>query len=147
MGFKHGGYIGKILRINLTDKKVAQEPLREDWARDFLGGVGYSARLWYDEVPGKIDALGPENKMVFMTGPVNGTMIPAASRASVCAKSPMTGSFFHSIFGGYFGPELKFAGYDGLVVEGRADRPVYVWIDDADALHAEYATRTTEQEQ
>ncbi|MCE5283616.1 MAG: aldehyde ferredoxin oxidoreductase family protein [Deltaproteobacteria bacterium] len=130
MGFKHGGYIGKILRINLTDRVVAQEPLREDWARDFLGGVGYSARLWYDEVPGQIDALGPENKMVFMTGPVNGTMIPAASRASVCAKSPMTGSFFHSIFGGYFGPELKFAGYDGLVVEGRADRPVYLWIDD-----------------
>jgi aldehyde:ferredoxin oxidoreductase len=130
MGFKYGGYVGQVLRVNLTKKGVSKEPLNADWARDFLGGVGYSARLYYDEVPGKIDALGPENKMIFMTGPVNGTMIPAASRSSVCAKSPMTGSFFHSIFGGYFGPELKFAGYDGMVIEGKADKPVYLWIDD-----------------
>jgi aldehyde:ferredoxin oxidoreductase len=130
MGFPHGGYVGQILRVDLTKQQVTKEPLREEWARDFLGGVGYSARLYYDEVPGKIDALGPENKMIFMTGPVNGTMIPAASRASVCAKSPMTGSFFHSIFGGYFGPEFKFAGYDGIVIEGKAERPVYLWIND-----------------
>jgi aldehyde:ferredoxin oxidoreductase len=128
--FKYGGYVGQILRVDLTKKGVSKEPLREDWARDFVGGVGYSARLLYDEMEPKVDPLGPKNKLMFMTGPVNGTMIPTASRASVCSKSPYTGSFFHSIFGGYFGPELKFAGYDGLVVEGKADKPVYLWIDD-----------------
>lgn len=128
--FKHGGYIGKILRVNLTNGTIATEALREDWARDFVGGVGYSARLLYEELKPGTDPLGPDNKLSFMTGPVNGTMIPAASRCSVCSKSPYTGSFFHSIFGGYFGPELKFAGYDGLVIEGKAERPVYLWIDD-----------------
>jgi aldehyde:ferredoxin oxidoreductase len=116
--------------VNLTQQKVVKEPLREDWARDFVGGVGYSARLYYDEVPAKIEALGPENKLIFMNGPVNGTMIPAASRTSACAKSPLTGSFFHSIFGGYFGAELKFAGYDGMVIEGCSEKPAYLWIDD-----------------
>ena len=129
-GFKYGGYMGQLLRVNLTHKKISKEPLREDWARDFVGGVGYSARIFYDEVKPKIDPLGPENKLIFMTGPVNGTMIPAASRSSLCAKSPYTGSFFHSIFGGYLGPQLKFAGYDGLIIEGKAKRPVYLWIDD-----------------
>ncbi|HZK66668.1 MAG TPA: aldehyde ferredoxin oxidoreductase family protein [Chloroflexota bacterium] len=129
-GFKYGGYVGQLLRVDLSKKAVTTEPLREDWARDYMGGVGYSARLLYDELPAGIDPLGPVNKLVFMTGPLNGTMIPAASRSSVCSKSPLTGSFFHSIFGGFFGPELKFAGYDGLVVEGESDTPVYLWIDD-----------------
>ena len=129
-GFKHGGYVGQILRVNLGNRGVSKEPLREDWAEDFVGGVGLSARILYQELPPKIEPLGPENKLVMMTGPLNGTMLPAASRSSVCAKSPYTGSFFHSIFGGYLGPELKFAGYDGLIVEGRADTPVYLWIDD-----------------
>lgn len=129
-GFKHGGYVGRILRVNLGDRKVSKEPLREDWAEEFVGGVGLSARILYEELPPGIDPLGPENKLVFMTGPLLGTMIPAASRASVCAKSPYTGSFFHSIFGGYLGAELKYAGYDGLIVEGRAENPVYLWIDD-----------------
>ena len=129
-GFKYGGYIGQLLRVNLTSKGITREPLREDWARDFVGGVGLSARILYDELPPKVDPLGSENKLVMMTGPVNGTMIPAASRSSVCAKSPYTGSFFHSIFGGFLGPELKFAGYDGLIIEGKASRPVYLWIDD-----------------
>jgi len=129
-GFKYGGYIGQLLRVNLTNKGITKEPLREDWARDFVGGVGLSARILYDELPPRVDALGLENKLVMMTGPVNGTIIPAASRSSVCAKSPYTGSFFHSIFGGFLGPELKFAGYDGLIIEGQADYPVYLWIDD-----------------
>ncbi|MEE8420535.1 MAG: aldehyde ferredoxin oxidoreductase family protein [Dehalococcoidales bacterium] len=129
-GFKHGGYVGQILRVNLGNRGVSKEPLREDWAEDFVGGVGLSARILYEELAPKIDPLGPENKLVMMTGPLNGTMLPAASRSSVCAKSPYTGSFFHSIFGGYLGPELKFAGYDGLIMEGRAEKPVYLWIDD-----------------
>ncbi|MFB3817613.1 MAG: aldehyde ferredoxin oxidoreductase family protein [Candidatus Methylomirabilales bacterium] len=129
-GFPYGGYVGQMLRVDLSRKAVTKEALREDWARDFVGAVGYSARQLYEEIPARVDALGPQNRLMFMTGPVNGTMIPAASRASACAKSPLTGSFFHSIFGGYWGPELKFAGYDGLVIEGKAGRPVYLWIDD-----------------
>jgi aldehyde:ferredoxin oxidoreductase len=129
-GFKYGGYVGQLLRVNLTTKRISTEPLREDWARDYVGGAGYSARLLYDEIPAKADPLGPQNKLFFMTGPVNGTMISAASRATACAKSPLTGTFFHSIFGGYWGPELKFAGYDGVIIEGKAEQPVYLWIDD-----------------
>ncbi len=128
--FPYGGYIGQLLRVNLSNKGIVKEDLREDWARDFVGGVGLSARILYGELPAKIDPLGPENKLIMMTGPVNGTMIPAASRSSFCAKSPYTKSFFHSIFGGFLGPELKFAGYDGLIVEGRSEKPVYIWIDD-----------------
>ncbi|MHB0871790.1 MAG: aldehyde ferredoxin oxidoreductase family protein [Chloroflexota bacterium] len=129
-GFKYGGYVGQLLRVNLTNSGVSGEPLREDWARDFVGGVGYAARLLYDELKPKIDPLGPENKLAFMTGPVCGTMISTGSRGSVCGKSPATGSFFHSIFGGFWAAELKYAGYDGLIVEGSSDRPVYLWIDD-----------------
>lgn len=129
-GFKYGGYVGQLLRVNLNNKEISKEPLREDWARDFVGGVGLAARIFYEEVGPKIDPLGPENKLMIMTGPANGTMIPAASRTAVCAKSPYTHSFFHSIFGGYLGPEIKFAGYDGIIFEGKAGRPVYVWIND-----------------
>ncbi|HEX9016062.1 MAG TPA: aldehyde ferredoxin oxidoreductase family protein [Chloroflexota bacterium] len=129
-GFKYGGYTGQLLRVNLTSRSAAKEPLREDWARDFVGGVGYAARLLYDELKPGIAPLGPENKLVFMTGPVCGTTIPSGSRGSVCGKSPATGSFFHSIYGGYWAAELKYAGYDGLILEGKADEPVYVWIDD-----------------
>jgi len=129
-GFKYGGYVGQLLRVNLNNKVISKEPQREDWARDFVGGVGLAARIFYEEVGPKIDPLGPENKLMIMTGPANGTMIPAASRTAVCAKSPYTHSFFHSIFGGYLGPEIKFAGYDGIIFEGKASRPVYVWIDD-----------------
>ena len=128
--FKYGGYVGQLLRVDLSNNGISKEPLREDWARDFVGGVGYSARLLYDEIKPKIDPLGPENKLVFMTGPTCGTLIPTGSRASVCSKSPATGSFFHSIFGGFFGAELKFAGYDGLIVQGKSDKPVYLFIDD-----------------
>ncbi len=149
--FPVGGCVGKIVRLNLTTKEITTEPLREDWVRDFVGGVGYSARLLYDEVPANADPLGPDNKLSFMTGPTIGTMIPSASRASICAKSPYTGSFFHSIFGGFWGPELKFAGYDGLVVEGMSEEPVYLWIDNdkvelRDARHL-WGKKTLEAEE
>ena len=71
-GFKYGGYKGQLLRVNLTKKESTKEPLREDWVRDFVGGAGYSARLLYEEIPAKTDPLGPQNKLFFMPGPVNG---------------------------------------------------------------------------
>ena len=106
-GFKYGGYIGQILRVNLNNKGISKEPLREDWARDFVGGTGLGARIFYEEVGPKIDPLGPENKLMIMTGPANGTMIPSASRTAVCAKSPYTHSFFHSIFGVFLARRLN----------------------------------------
>src|SRR5690242_5305120 len=105
-GFKYGGYVGTLLRVNLSKKSASPEPLREDLARDLVGGVGYAARVLYDELKPGIDPLGVDNKLIFMTGPVCGTMIPLGSRGCVCGKSPATGSFFHSIYGGYFAPEL-----------------------------------------
>lgn len=124
------GYVGWILRVNLESGAIGKEPLYEDLVREFVGGAGLAARIFYEEVPAKIDAFAPENKLIMMTGPVNGTMVPTASRAVLCAKSPTTGSFFHSSFGGFFAPELKAAGYDGMIIEGKAKHPVYLWIDD-----------------
>ena len=129
-GFPYGGYIGQLLRVNLTDGGIEKEPLKKEWARDFVGGVGLSARILYEEIPPNADPLGPDNVMTVMTGPLLGTIIPAASRACICAKSPYTKSFFHSIFGGFLGPEIKFAGYDGIIIKGQAEKPVYLWIDD-----------------
>jgi len=128
--FKHGGYIGQLLRVDLTRERVRKEPLKEEWVRDFVGGAGLSARILYEEIPAKAEPLGPENAMTIMTGPLIGTIIPTASRSCVCSKSPYTKSFFHSIFGGYLGAELKFAGYDGVIIRGKARKPSYIWIDD-----------------
>ena len=85
-GFKYGGYVGHILRINLIKKEITKEPLREDWARDFVGGAGLAARFLYEELQAKVDPLGPENKLVMMTGPAIGTMIPTASRSTIWTK-------------------------------------------------------------
>ena len=81
-GFPYGGYIGQLLRVNLTDGKIEKEPLNKEWARDFVGGVGLSARILYEEIPSHADPLGPDNVMTVMTGPLLGTLIPAASRAT-----------------------------------------------------------------
>ena len=128
--FKYGGYKGKILRVNLSTGKISTEPLKEKWAEDFIGGVGLAARFLYEELKPKTDPLSPENKLVLMTGPVLGTIVPTASRSTFCTKSPLTGNFFNSIHGGHIGAELKYAGYDGLIVEGKAKKPSYLWIDD-----------------
>jgi len=128
--FRYKGYNGKLLRINLTSGKITEEPLKEEWAEKYLGGAGIASRILYDELKPGIDPLGPENKTLIMTGPVNGTIIPTASRVGAYCKSPLTGSFFHGTAGGHFGAELKYAGWDGIIIEGRASTPVYLWIDD-----------------
>ena len=119
--FKYGGYKGKILRVNLSTGKITKEPLKEDWARDFIGGVGLAARYLYEELKPNTDPLSPDNKLILMTGPVQGTIVPTASRSAFCTKSPLTNHFFNSIHGGHIGAELKYAGYDGLIVEGKAE--------------------------
>jgi aldehyde:ferredoxin oxidoreductase len=125
-----GGYTGKILRIDLTEKKATEETLPLEMARDFIGGSGFGIKYLYDELDAGIDPLGPENKLVFAPGPFSGTSVPCASRISVTAKSPLTGTIAVALSGGYFPVELKFAGYDALIIEGRAATPTYLWIKD-----------------
>jgi aldehyde:ferredoxin oxidoreductase len=127
-----GGYTGKILRINLTNQTSKEEKLPLEIAKNFIGGAGFGIKYLFDEVPAGADPLGPENKLIFASGPFSGTTIPCASRMAVTAKSPLTGAVGMSLTGGYFPVELKFAGYDALIVEGKAEKPTYVWIKDGD---------------
>ena len=122
------GYMGKVLRVNLSTKKITTEPLRMDWAEKFLGARGLGSRYLIEEVDPKVDPLSPENKLIFATGPVTGTLATSAGRFNVVTKGPLTGTIAASNSGGYFGPELKYAGYDLVIFEGKADKPVYLWI-------------------
>ncbi len=125
------GYTGTLLRINLTNRSVTREPLERRLAEQFVGGRGLASYLLYREMDPAIDALSPESKLLFGTGPLTGTGAVAGSRFVVVGKAPLTGTIACSNSGGFFGPELKFAGYDFVIFEGAAERPVYVWIDDA----------------
>jgi len=127
------GYMGKILRINLTEGKVTEDPLDEKVARRFIGGRGLGASILFDELKPGIDPLGPENKLVIVTGVLVGIPIPGSARFIVTAKSPLTGIWGEAPVGGFFGQELKSAGYDIIVIEGEADAPVYLWIHEGEA--------------
>jgi aldehyde:ferredoxin oxidoreductase len=109
-------FMGRILRVDLSQGKVSAEPIHDDWAKRFLGGAGLATRYLYEEVPRGTDALGPANKLIFMTGPLTGTTSASASRYSVVAKSPLTGIWGHANSGGTFGPALKRSGYDGVIL-------------------------------
>jgi aldehyde:ferredoxin oxidoreductase len=124
-----GGYAGKLLRVNLSTGAIKKEKLDEETAYNFLGGRGYAANILYKELKQGTDALGPKNKLVFMTGPLTGTGFPGAGRTSISAKSPLTGTIFDSSMGGSFGTYLKRAELDGIIVEGKAKKPVYLLID------------------
>jgi aldehyde:ferredoxin oxidoreductase len=126
-------YMGKILRVKLSEGTVVEEDLRDDWARGFIGGAGLATKYLYDEIPAGIDPLGSQNKLVFMTGPLTGTTSASAGRYSVVAKSPLTGIWGHGNSGGSFGPALKRSGYDGIVVEGVSDKPVYLKVVNGEA--------------
>ena len=124
------GYMGQVLRIDLTHQRWTAEPLNKELVENFIGSRGFGAKVLWDETPAGIAPLGSENKLVISTGPLTGTKVQSASRWLVQFKSPLTGIYCRSVGGGYFGAELKFAGYDMLIIEGEAERPVYVWIDD-----------------
>lgn len=127
---KFYGYTGKILRINLSDRKTSTEPLDQWEAKHFLGGRGFNAYKLYKEVPPGTDSLGPMNKLMIATGPLVGTMFPTASRFNVSAKSPLTGIFGDTNAGGHFASEMKFAGYDQVIIEGKAEKPSIISIRD-----------------
>ena len=134
------GFVGKILRVDLSKRKAKAEPIPKEWVVKFIGGEGFAAKIIYDEVPKGVDPLSPENKLVIMTGPLTGTLAPSSGRYLVAFKSPLTGIWGVGHTGGHWGPELKFAGFDGIIVEGRAEKPTYLWICDGvvefrDATH------------
>lgn len=124
------GWMGKILRVNLTEGKVAKEDLDAKLAAKFLGGRGLATKIIYDEVDPNVDPISPENKLIFATGPLTGAGPIASCRYMVVTKGYLTGAIACSNSGGNFGPELKFAGYDLIVFEGKAKEPVYLFIED-----------------
>ncbi len=124
------GYAGRIAWIDLTEGKVAIEELKEDTARKYLGGKGLGAYLLYRSLHPHTDPYDPNNQLIFITGPLTGTTFPAVSRSAVVTRSPMTGTFLDSYSGGFFGPHMKYAGYDALVITGKAKSPVYIMVDD-----------------
>jgi len=124
------GWVGKVLRVNLTEAEYSVEDLDPNMAKAFVGGRGLASKLLFDEIDPLIDPLSPENKLVFATGPLTGTGAITGSRYMVMTKSPLTGCIACSNAGGYFGPELKFAGYDLIVFEGKSPEPVYLSVMD-----------------
>ncbi|TXT57369.1 MAG: hypothetical protein BAJATHORv1_10070 [Candidatus Thorarchaeota archaeon] len=129
---KYGGYAGKILRVQLDSNDFKIESIPTEWITDYIGGDGFAARLMFAEVPGGCDPLGPENKLIVGTGPITGTLWPMSGRTVFVSKSPQTGIWGESHVGGFLGAELKYAGYDMLVIEGQSEKPVYVYVSDTD---------------
>lgn len=127
------GYMGSILNIDLSKRTIEEEVLDEQLCRQYIGGYGLGAKLLYDRMPAHADPLGPDNILGFLTGPLTGTPALIGSRFVVFGKSPKTGGWGDANCGGYWGPHLKFAGYDGLLFKGMADKPVYLLIEEGEA--------------
>ncbi len=127
------GFSGRMLRVDLTSEKVRVEDIPENILKKFLGGRGLASWYFFNEVPAGADPLGEENKLIFFSGLLTGTISPSASRYSVVTKSPLTGIWSQSNSGGRWGVDLKNAGYDGIIFEGRARKPVYLHIEDGEA--------------
>jgi aldehyde:ferredoxin oxidoreductase len=125
-----GGYAGKVLEVNLTSGKISKASVDDETLRKFIGGSGLAAKLFLDRVSPQVEPLSPQNTLFVMTGPLQGTNLPGAGRFNVSAKSPLTNIWGEGNCGGTFGPELKFAGWDAIIIEGASDRPVYLFIDD-----------------
>jgi len=147
----NNGYMGKILRVDLTSKQTRTEELDEQVARAFIGGSGLGTKILYDETDETTDPLGPDNPLIFAVGPLTGTNLFNSDRFDVVSKSPLTGIFGEASAGGYWGGRFKACGYDVLVITGQSDKPVYLYIDnekveihDASELWGEETFETTE---
>lgn len=123
------GIAGKTLRVNLTNGTIVKEDTDSKLFRNFLGGRGVGAAILYKELAPGVDPLGPDNKLVFAVGLLEGTMAPGANKITVSFKSPATNTICWSLAGGHVAPELKFAGYDGIIIEGKSPKPVYLSIN------------------
>ncbi|MGA2386180.1 MAG: aldehyde ferredoxin oxidoreductase family protein [Candidatus Bathyarchaeia archaeon] len=125
------GYAGKILRVNLSTGKTTVEKLDEETAKKYVGGIGLGMKLWLANSKPGVDPLSPENPLVLAVGPVSGTMFPTGGNGhAFISKSPATGGVGEAVSHGTFGAEMKRAGYDAIILAGKAERPVYLWIDD-----------------
>jgi len=122
------GVTGKVLRVNLTDGKTKVQRFEEEFYKRFLGGVGLGAKILFNEVPPEVDPLDPENRLVFAIGPFQGTPITSTGRWSVSARSPLTGIWGEASSSGSFGIQIRAAGFDGIVVQGKAESPMYLWV-------------------
>ena len=123
-------WAGKILRVNLTEGTVKSEPLNMEWAREYIGSRGLGSKYLVSEIDPKVDPLSPDNKIIWATGPLTGTMASTGGRYTVITKGPLTGAIACSNSGGYWGAELKMAGWDMIVFEGKSPKPVYLYIND-----------------
>jgi len=123
------GWVGRIIRVDLSRGDFAIEDLDPYQAMDYIGARGLGTKILYDEIDPKVDPLSPENKLIFMNGPLTGTGALGGNRLVAVTKSPLTGTVTCPNSGGHLGPELKFAGYDGIIFEGKAPNPVYLWIN------------------
>lgn len=127
------GYNGRILRVDLTRGTTGVEAPDEALYRRYLGGGGLGAYYLLKEVPRGADPLGPDNRLIFMTSPLNGLPLSGVNRFSAVAKSPLTGGYGEAEAGGFWGPELKMAGFDGIIIQGTASSPVYLYVHDGEA--------------
>lgn len=123
------GWTRKILRVNLTEGTCKAEDLNMTWAKDYLGSRGLATKYLVEEMDPKVDPLSPENKLIMATGPLTGTMASTGGRYTVVTKGPLTGAIACSNSGGYFGAEMKFAGWDMIIFEGRSEKPVYLMVE------------------
>ncbi len=126
------GYRGKILRVDLSTGSTSVTSIDEKLLREFIGGAGLGTRLLYDMIDIDTDPLGPENPLLYLTGPLCGTMAPTGSKSTFCSKSPKTGLLGYSTVGGHMGADLKFAGYDGIIFTGAAENPSYLLVENSD---------------
>ena len=124
------GWTGKLLRVDLSKRKILLEEIPKKWLINLIGSAGINAKILYDEVEATVDPFDSENRLIFGFGPLCGTLAPSSSRYTITAKGPLNFAFSDSNSGGHFGPEVRFAGYDNIVFQGIADKPVYLWIED-----------------
>ncbi len=124
------GFVGKILRVNLSSGRISEEELKESDGRKYLGARGLASKILFEENEKGINPFHPNNKLIFMTGPLSGTPVPGSGRHIVVTKSAMTEGYGEANSGGFFGPMMKFAGFDGIIFEGAAPKPVYLWAHD-----------------
>ena len=127
------GYTGKILRVDLTSKTIEVETPGELFYRRYIGGAGLIAYYLLKEVAADVDPLGPDNLLIFAGGPITGVPIAGSGRSAVGGKSPLNGGYGEADVGGFFGAEMRRAGFDAVVIRGQADSPVYLWLHDGEA--------------
>ena len=129
-----GGYLGKILRVNLSTREYHVEHLKENEVLKLLGGRGLAAKMYYDEIGPEVKPFDSANKVFLVTGPLTGVKLPSTTKIGLSTKSPETRMYLCANSGGDFGPQLKFCGFDGLVIEGQAADWTYLLIKDDEVI-------------